>query len=97
MSAIDQYLPLVPTGHRISAEAEAEMFVRLDQGWSQVLVREYAGTNAATTAAYKLTHNKKWSHTPPPGKSLEFFTRAKSRGGPYGVYAQYVKTGDGRG
>lgn len=86
----DQDTPLVPLGLRITRQAEAELFNRLEDGWEAVLVRVYPGTNAATTAAYKLTKDKKWRKAPPEGYVLEFYTRRLEDGGPYGVYAHYV-------
>lgn len=92
-----QDTPLVPLGCRITREAEAELFNRLDNGWEAVLVRVYPGTNVATTAAYKLSRDKQWRYNPPAGYALEFYTRRHAPGGPYGVYAHYVRKDHARG
>ena len=95
--ARDQDTPLVPLGLRITRQAEEELFNRLEGGWECVLVRAYSGTNAATTAAYKLTKEKKWRREPPEGHVLEFYTRRHAPGGPYGVYAHFVREDYARG
>lgn len=89
--------PLVPLGCRITPEAEEELFARLDAGAEAVLLRTYSGTNAATTAAYKLTRDKLWRFTAPEGHVLEFYTRRLGTSGPYGVYGHYVQEDSARG
>lgn len=97
MTTPDTYTPLLPAGARINRGAEYALMHRLDSGDGPVLVRVYAGTNTATTAAYKLTREKVWRISPPAGYVLEFYTRRLREGGPYGVFAHYVRKDQARG
>lgn len=89
---IDNPVPLVPLGGRITSEAEDKLFRLLEDGEDAVLLREYASINTATTAAFKLNNHKKWAHEAPAGCVVRFFTRTLRPKGPYGVWAQFVST-----
>lgn len=83
--------PLITPGRRFTPELEHKLYAALTSSPGPVLVRTYATTNTATTAAYKLARKKGWAFQLGEGERLEFFTRTMPSTHVYGVYAHLVE------